>query len=105
MQVRHLNGCKTDNRAENLAYGTPKDDADDRRRHGTQARGRRQGHAKLCDSKVKVARRLSLCRGVTKTGLAKLFGVTKSAIGMAIKGDTWRHIAEDRDLPPGFTPG
>ncbi len=33
--VRHLNGISTDNRPENLAYGTASDNAQDSLRHGT----------------------------------------------------------------------
>lgn len=35
MQVRHLNGNHTDNRAANLRYGTPSENQYDRVRHGT----------------------------------------------------------------------
>lgn len=35
MEVRHLNGDKTDNRAENLAWGTRSENNLDRQRHGT----------------------------------------------------------------------
>lgn len=38
-EVRHLNGNKTDNRAANLAWGTRKENADDRQSHGRTARG------------------------------------------------------------------
>lgn len=39
-EVRHLNGVASDNRLENLAYGTKKENVDDSRRHGTlQAKG------------------------------------------------------------------
>ena len=34
MECRHLNGIKTDNRAVNLAWGTPLENASDRKRHG-----------------------------------------------------------------------
>jgi hypothetical protein len=34
IQVRHLNGDPFDNRLENLAWGTARDNAEDRMRHG-----------------------------------------------------------------------
>lgn len=33
-EIRHLNGNRLDNRPENLRWGTRKDNADDRERHG-----------------------------------------------------------------------
>ena len=44
-EIRHLNGSKTDNRASNLAWGTQKDNADDRERHGRTSRGTRHSVA------------------------------------------------------------
>jgi hypothetical protein len=34
MHTRHLNGNRYDNRVSNLAYGTPRDNADDKARYG-----------------------------------------------------------------------
>ena len=34
-QARHLNGCRGDNRLENLAWSTPSENARDKRQHGT----------------------------------------------------------------------
>ena len=44
-EVRHLNGNPLDNRADNLAWGTQKDNADDRERHGRTSRGEKHSIA------------------------------------------------------------
>lgn len=41
LQTRHLNGNNLDNRPSNLAYGTVKENAQDRMAHGTTHRGKR----------------------------------------------------------------
>lgn len=38
-EVRHLDGIKSNSSASNLAWGTVKDNADDRERHGRTSRG------------------------------------------------------------------
>ena len=48
--ARHLSGDHSDNRAVNLAWGTPAENAADRERHGRTARGESNGSAKLSDA-------------------------------------------------------
>ena len=38
-EIRHINGVKTDNRIENLVWGTRKENADDRELHGKTSKG------------------------------------------------------------------
>ncbi len=44
-QVRHLDGNKMNPSADNLAWGTPKENADDRERHGRTSRGSHHSEA------------------------------------------------------------
>lgn len=44
-EVRHLDGDKNNNHRRNLAWGTRKDNADDRERHGRTSRGERHSEA------------------------------------------------------------
>jgi len=44
-EIRHLDGNKHNNHAANLAWGTRKDNADDRERHGRTSRGERHSAA------------------------------------------------------------
>ena len=44
-EVRHLDGDRANSRADNLSWGTRKDNADDRERHGRTSRGARHGVA------------------------------------------------------------
>lgn len=44
-EIRHLNGDPADNRAENLAWGTRKENAVDKERHGRTSRGKRHSEA------------------------------------------------------------
>jgi hypothetical protein len=44
-EIRHLDGDKMNSDADNLAWGTRKDNADDRARHGRTSRGERHSQA------------------------------------------------------------
>jgi hypothetical protein len=52
MQCRHLDGNRSNNRLDNLAWGTPLENGADKARHGT-AKGERNGRAKLTAAKVR----------------------------------------------------
>jgi len=86
--VRHLNGDKLDNRAENLAWGTYAENEEDKRLHGTWD-SRRNG--KLCPRKITLARNMWR-QGKRQSDIAKTLGVSRSTITRLINGTTWGNI-------------
>jgi len=89
--VRHLNGINTDNRAENLCWGTKTDNAADRDRHGHTARGSRGGNSKLTEDQVREIRAIR-ATGTTLQVIADQYGVDKSLISMICLNKIWRHV-------------
>ena len=75
-----------------LVLGKQKQNARDRevRNPGYQARGSRQGHAKLTEDQV-VAIRYLLEHGVKQRVIAEEFGITQSNVSK-IKNHQWRHV-------------
>lgn len=51
-QVRHLDGCPTNNTPDNLCWGTAAENASDRMLHGRDARGERSVRAKFTQAEV-----------------------------------------------------
>lgn len=94
LEVRHLNGVPSDNRANNLAWGTAKENRADAVRHGTTTFGEKNRHAKLNSSKVMEIHHLSNL-GATKEHMARRFGVCVATIQNILVGRTWRHIQRD----------
>ena len=96
--VRHLNGDGGDNRPENLAYGSFKDNVADSIRHGTQVRGSRQHLAVLSEMQVRQLKLLRINTGMTMAKLGLLFEVTKSTVFDILKGRTWTHVEPVGDI-------
>lgn len=86
--ARHLNGIRADNRLQNLAWGTPQENSDDMRRHGTSPAGERNGRAKLTDGAVVEIRASRLPFGV----LAEKFSVSLRTVIEVRAGLRWRHV-------------
>lgn len=95
-EVCHLNGVRDDDRSENLDYGTPLENAQQRTAHGTTARGETSGPSKLTEDAVREIRRVGPRRS---TMLAQKFGVSTSAIRRVLQGTSWAHV--DRTRPSG----
>jgi hypothetical protein len=89
-EVRHLNGDRTDNRAENIAYGTSKQNKDDARGHGTLPIGEQNGRAKMTADQVLELRR-RVAGGQTQKAAAEEMGlaVSKAALSFAVRGVNW----------------
>lgn len=76
-----------------LFLGTSGDNNRDCTAKGRRARGERQRSAKLTEDDVRSIRNQWHQGGVTQRQLAKMFGVTPSAIEHVVTNRTWRHIA------------
>jgi hypothetical protein len=91
MEVRHLNGIRTDNRLCNLAYGTSMENNRDRNLHGTSNRGTRNGHAVLNPESVQDIRLLYL-HGSSHSAIARAVGVHPSTVKNITSGRNWKHL-------------
>ena len=94
MECRHLDGNKTNNRPENLCWGTRTENTADKRRHGTMARGERNGMAKLTEVNVIEIRKL-LAQGMPQQKIANHFGVDRKTIWELMMRICWAHVGCD----------
>jgi HNH endonuclease len=90
MQCRHKNGIRHDNRVENLAWGTPQENSDDRTQHGTQPVGVKNPRAKLNESQVLEIRASTELYSV----LSARYGVAEGMIWFIRKRKNWKHLDE-----------
>lgn len=88
-QARHKNGVRHDNRTENLEWGTAKDNADDRTRHGTQPIGMKHPNRKLNEESVRLIRTSKESDRV----LSKRFSISKGMIYYIRHGLNWKSVA------------
>lgn len=89
MLCRHLDGDRSNNRLENLAWGTWKENAHDSFLHGTHSCGTRGGGAKFTKEQViEINRRVH--NGETGRSLAKEFGVSEGTISFIKNAKVYR---------------
>jgi len=90
----HNNGDHTDNRIENLRWGTRRENYADAMRHGTAVHakpGEAHHGAKLWDEAVRVIRAEPKKKGTIQM-LAKAFGVSSTTIADVRTGRYWAHL-------------
>lgn len=76
---------------KHLRWGTAKENATDKKTHGTQPRGVSVPRSKLDDAAVLKIRGLR-ANGWTQKSIAESVGVHHTTVQAVIEGRTWRHV-------------
>ena len=91
MEVRHLDGNPANNHLDNLAYGTAKENGQDRIKHKTTASGIKNWNSKLIPADIYLVRLLDSF-GWGKIAIAKVVGVSRGNIYKILNGTAWKHV-------------
>lgn len=90
-EVRHFpDSGRSNNRLENLSWGTRQANANDRIVHGTHPIGEKNGHSKLTVRQVKAIR--AAAGTISNAELGRRYGVSRVAIGLIMNRKVWTHI-------------
>lgn len=89
--ARHIDGNSSNNRVENLTWGTQKENIADKNTHGTQTRGATHGLSKVSELDVLEIRRLRAA-GLTLRAISDRFPISCDAIHNIVRRITWSHI-------------
>jgi len=86
--TRHKDGSRTNNHADNLEWGSQRENIADKRRHGTHQQGEKHGMAKLTADGVRDIRSSSQpCKA-----LAEKYGISVSRVKALRSGRGWKHV-------------
>jgi hypothetical protein len=92
-EVRHLNGIRSDNRLENLMWGSRSENMQDAIKHGTATVGHKNACAKLRESDVGFIKDMKFM-GFKATEISKYFSVTPQTISRLLTNQTYRNSNE-----------
>ncbi|MER2512418.1 MAG: HNH endonuclease [Nitrosomonas ureae] len=90
--VAHINGNRSENHYTNLRWATPKENAQDKKFHGTHPSGQQNGRAILKEKDVLAIRTAHALGNVTYAALSRLYGVSADQIESIVKRKRWGHI-------------
>jgi hypothetical protein len=88
-QGRHLNDDRTNNTLGNLAWGTAKDNAEDKIRNGRNNNGEKNGGAKLTEANVIEIFTLK-ASGLKAREIATRFGIHWVHVYRILRGEKWK---------------
>ena len=89
LQIDHINGIKTDNRAVNLEWVTPKENTLRSVRLGLKPRGEKHGNHKLKKTEVDQIREMYKTGNYSQRKLGELFGVSNTVVGKIVRNKMW----------------
>lgn len=94
MECRHFpDPDPTNNRLENVHWGTKEQNEADKLVHGTSNRGSRNPAAKFTEKIVRQIRRAYRSGNFTQGELAGIFNTVQNAISQIVNYKSWKHVA------------
>ena len=96
-EAAHLDGSRTNNRADNLKWVSHTENMSHKFIHGTDHRGSKHPKSKLTEDQAQaiISR---LASGESCADIAPDFGVSKWAVESILKGRNWRHLQRPADI-------
>lgn len=88
--VCHRDGCSTNDHLDNLYYGTPKQNSDDARRHGTIVRGSKIPWSHLTECDVKEIRLNSV--RMKQAEISEIYKISQTQVSRIINNKQWQHV-------------
>ncbi|MEE7478446.1 HNH endonuclease signature motif containing protein [Methylobacterium hispanicum] len=88
----HRDGTRDNNAAENLRWGSPKENAADRRAHGRDRLGVDHHGAKLIDEHEVLAIFALSRRGLIGEEIARCFGISAPEVNRILARKAWTHV-------------
>ena len=92
MQACHNDGDRRNNSLANLRWDTARNNSRDKIRHGTIARGERNGFARLTESRVHCMRSL-VALGVGPKVLSEAFGICTNHVRSVVRRQLWAWLS------------
>lgn len=89
--VMHKDGNPLNNSWDNIIIGTHKENMKDREKHGTLAKGIKNGKNKLTEKEIKEIYKSNL----SHRELARKYKITISNVSYIKNGDTWGHLTKN----------
>lgn len=86
----HKDGNRLNNAISNLRWGTPKENADDRTRHGMTMFGAKNHKSRLSADQVRAIREEYQPGKTRQADFAARFGVAQTSISAVLRGKNWR---------------
>lgn len=90
MECRHEDGDRLNARLDNLSWGTPKQNGEDRVAHGKQARHERHGMAIMTTEVVRQIR--AMLGQYPQHEIARKFGISQTAVSNIKTGRRWAGV-------------
>lgn len=95
LECRHLDGDPANNCLDNLRWGTPKENGQDKIEHGTRLRGEQNKQSKLTEDEVHLIFNAYHDGAYNQYELAKMFGVHQTLISLICQKKAWGYLWND----------